>query len=50
MCPDGPAKGESMAVKVAIKKIDQAAAKGHMTKQAASRAKSKLAKAANAAK
>ncbi len=30
--------------------IDQAAAKGHMTKQAASRAKSKLAKAANAAK
>ena len=32
------------------KAVDQAAAKGHMTKQAASRAKSKLAKAANAAK
>ena len=37
-------------VRATQKAIDQAAAKGHMTKQAASRAKSKLAKAANAAK
>ena len=44
--------GENLdvTVKNAQKAVDQAAAKGHMTKQAASRAKSKLAKAANAAK
>jgi len=45
------ASGENVAdtVKATQKAIDQAAAKGHMTKHAASRAKSKLAKAANAA-
>ena len=46
------AEGENVqdTVRATQKAIDQAAAKGHMTKQAASRAKSKLAKAANAAK
>ena len=44
--------GENVAdtVKATQKAIDKAAAKGHMTKYAASRAKSKLAKAANEAK
>jgi len=37
-------------VKSTQKAIDQAAAKGHMSKNAASRAKSKIAKAANKAK
>ena len=37
-------------VKKTQKAVDQAAAKGHMSKQAAARAKSRVAKAVNAAK
>ena len=37
-------------IKSTQKALDQAAAKGHMSKNAASRTKSRLAKAANAAK
>ena len=46
------AEGENVqdTVRATQKAIDQAAAKGHMSKQAAARAKSRVAKAVNAAK
>ncbi len=46
------AAGENVeaTLKATQKAVDQAAAKGHMSKNAASRTKSRLAKAANAAK
>ena len=46
------ANGENLdaTIKTTQKALDQAAAKGHMSKNAASRTKSRLAKAANAAK